>query len=131
MLPVGMRPIFGLHGLAPNIYLPSGDRVVNEDFASTNVTVSHDDAGNLIDDGKLAYTYDAWHRLVKVQASADSRAVTIQTAEFDSKGRRIPNVVTNSGHVDATKVYLYDAHKIIETRVGSSDVVAQCIHGTR
>ena len=126
-----MRPISGLNGLAPDVYLPSGDRVVNEDFSSTSVTVSHDDAGNLINDGIHINTYDAWNRLVKVQSAADSGAVTIQTAKFDAKGRRIPNVVTNSGHVDATKVYLYDAHKIIETRVGSSDVVAQCIHGTR
>ena len=110
------------------------DLVVNEDFASTNVTVSHDDAGNLIDDGTYGYTYDAWHRLVKVQASADSRAVTIQTAEFDPGApgrRRIQKVVTNSGNLDATTVYLYDGHQIIETRDGSSNVVAQFIHGTQ
>ncbi|MCH8991812.1 MAG: hypothetical protein IIA44_08720 [Acidobacteria bacterium] len=107
------------------------DLVVDEDFASTSLTVSHDDAGNLINDGTHSNTYDAWHRLVKVQSAADSGAVTIQTAEFDVWGRRIKKVVTNSGDLDATTVFLYDRHKIIETRDGSSNVVAQFIHGTR
>ncbi len=110
------------------------DLVVDEDFASTNVTVSHNDAGNLIDDGIYGYPYDAWHRLVQVQASADSLAVAIQTAEFDPGapgGWRIKKVVTNSGNLDATTVYLYHGQQIIETRDGSSNVVAQFIHGTR
>ncbi|MCH7719366.1 MAG: hypothetical protein IH988_00045 [Planctomycetes bacterium] len=51
-------------------------------------------------------------------------------------------MVTNSGNLDATTVYFYDnvgrsvaarasAGRIIETRDGSSNVVAQFIHGTR
>ena len=36
------------------------------------------------------------NRLVKVQASEDSGAVTIQTAEFDGRGRRIKKVVESS-----------------------------------
>ena len=43
------------------------DFVMAEDFGGASVTVSHDDNGNLTDDGKLKNTYDAWNRLVKVQ----------------------------------------------------------------
>jgi len=35
------------------------DLVVDEAFSSTSVTVSHDHAGNLIDDGTYRYGYDA------------------------------------------------------------------------
>jgi hypothetical protein len=47
------------------------DLVWDENFGSTSVTVSHDHAGNLIDDGMLRYTHDAWNRLIKVQQAAD------------------------------------------------------------
>ena len=109
----------------------AGDQVViNETFGSTSVTVSHDDAGNLIDDGLLDYTYDAWNRLVLVTSTNDTD-VTIQTAEFDATGRRMKKVVTNAGDHDLTAVYFHDGHKIIETRDGSSNVVQQFVRGVR
>ena len=68
----------------------AGDNiVVDEDFGGTSCTVSHDHAGNLVDDGVYRYTYDAWNRLVKVESSTDSGAVTIQESEFDATGRRM------------------------------------------
>jgi len=35
------------------------DVVIDETFGGTSASVSHDHAGNLIDDGKLVYVYDA------------------------------------------------------------------------
>jgi hypothetical protein len=107
------------------------DIVWDENFGSTFVTTSHDHAGNLIDDGTFRYVYDAWNRIVKVQASEDSGAATIQTAEFDALGRRIKKTVSNSGNLDGTVVYLYDGNKIVETRDGSGTLYQQFIHGTR
>ena len=75
----------------------------NEDFGSTSTTFSHDDAGNLVDDGTFVYVYDAWHRLVKAQASADSD-VTVGTYAYDALGRRIKKVVTDSGDLDGTEL---------------------------
>ena len=97
----------------------------------TNCTVKHDDAGNLIDDCHFRYVYDAWHRLVKVQASVDGGAATFQTAEFDAQDRRIKKTVTLSGSYDGTVVYLYDGQKIVETRDGSDNLYQQVIHGTQ
>ena len=37
--------------------------------------------------------------------------VTIQTAEFDGRGRRITKVTTNSGDSDKTVVYLWDGEE--------------------
>jgi len=64
------------------------DLVVNETFTSTSLTVTHDDAGNFVDDGVFVYQYNAWNRLVLVRSSTDAE-ITIQTAEFDVKGRWI------------------------------------------
>jgi len=109
----------------------AGDNlVVDEAFGSTDVTVSHCDAGNLIDDGCRVFIYDAWNRLVEVRSSEDADVV-FQTASFDGLGRRIKKVVTNSGDLDGTTVYYYRGHQIIETRDGSDNMVAQFIHGTR
>ncbi|UCC29851.1 MAG: RHS repeat-associated core domain-containing protein [Phycisphaerales bacterium] len=107
------------------------DIVVDDDLSGDSVTASHDHAGNMIDDGYFRYVYDAWNRLVKVQSSKDSGAVTFQTAEFDGKGQRIKKVVTNSGSQDGTVVYLYEGQKIIETRDGSGNLYQQFIHGTQ
>ena len=69
-------------------------------------------------------------RLNRIAVSAHTD-VTLQTAEFDGKGRRIKNVVTNSGDFDRTEVYLWDGWKLCETRDGSANVVQQFIHGTQ
>jgi RHS repeat-associated protein len=92
--------------------------------------VSHDKAGNLIDDGTFEYQYDALNRLVKVRSSVDSD-VTYQTANFDGLGRRIKKVVANSGDLDGTTVFYYDGQGIIETRDGSGNLVSQFVRGLR
>ncbi len=80
----GQSPIChdgGTH--SDNMADPGDDIVVDEDFGSTRVTVSHDHAGNLVDDGTFRHVYDAWNRLVTVKSSLDSAATTFQTAQFD------------------------------------------------
>jgi RHS repeat-associated protein len=108
---------------------PTDDLVWNQTFGGTTTAVSHDHAGNLIDDGTFVYVYDGWNRLMKVRASGDPD-VTIQTCEFDASGRRIKKVVNNSGIYDKTEVYLYDGQRIIETRLGGQTTMnQQFIHG--
>jgi YD repeat-containing protein len=53
-------------------------------FGSTAITPSHDDNGNLTDDGTYKYTYDAWNRLVK--ATLDDTDITIQEASIRRAG---------------------------------------------
>ena len=114
--------------------------VVNETFNSTALTLNADhtdqtedawDAnGNLRDDGTYKYTYDAWNRLVKVTAKADT-GIVIQEAAYDADGRRVKKVVTNSGDHDGTTVYYYHGQQIIETRDGSGNLTMQVYHGTQ
>ncbi|MCB9850297.1 MAG: hypothetical protein H6817_06290 [Phycisphaerales bacterium] len=105
------------------------DLVISSAFGRTSITPTHDDAGNLTFDGSYKYIYDPWNRLVK--ATLEDSDVVIQEAEFDGLGRRIRKVVTNSGDLDGTTVYLYNGSQIIETRDGSNNVELQVYHGTR
>ncbi len=143
------------------------DLVLNETFAATAYTLNadHSDgtddawcrAGNLIDDGQMRYTYDAWNRLVKVTRKQDTDIV-IQAAEYDGIGRRVQKVVTKSGELDGTFVYYYadtraagfsprefsgggglagiggaspGGWSIVEIRDGSNNIYQQVYHGTQ
>ncbi|MCH8990647.1 MAG: hypothetical protein IIA44_02705, partial [Acidobacteria bacterium] len=106
------------------------DLFVSETFASTLTTFVHDNSGNLVDDGRLDYTYDAWHRMVSVIAKQDA-SITIQTAQYDGLGRRIKKVVTNSGDLDGTWVYYYNGQRMIEAVDGSANLLVQTYHGLR
>lgn len=47
---------------------------------------------------------------------------TLHTAEFDALGRRIEEVVSNSGDLDSTYRYWYNGQQMIEMRDGSDNV---------
>ncbi|MCC7292442.1 MAG: hypothetical protein IT449_10330 [Phycisphaerales bacterium] len=130
------------------------DLAISETFAGTAYTLNSDHsdgtndawcrAGNLVDDGQMRYTYDAWNRLVKVTRKQDTDIV-IQTAEYDGLGRRVSKVVTKSGDLDGTYVYYYadtqaggsmggaspGGWSIVEIRDGSANVLQQVYHGTQ
>ncbi|MBE7455094.1 MAG: hypothetical protein HS102_00455 [Planctomycetia bacterium] len=115
------------------------DLVLSETFAATAYALNadHSDgtddawcrAGNLVDDGQMRYSYDAWNRLVKVTRKQDTDIV-IQTAEYDGTGRRVQKVVTKSGELDGTFTYFYDGWKIVQINTGA-EVYQQVYHGTQ
>jgi len=96
----------------------AGDDIVYEaDLSTTSATVSYDKNGNLTDDGVYKYAYDAWNRLVKVTTEHD--ALTLATCAYDALGRRIKKVVSNSGDLDGTTYFYYNAKwQLLETRAG-------------
>ena len=49
--------------------------VIDEVFAGTSFTTTYDKAGNLIDDGRYQYIYDACNRLVRIRSSEDAHNV--------------------------------------------------------
>ncbi|MCK4627330.1 MAG: hypothetical protein KAV00_18605, partial [Phycisphaerae bacterium] len=48
------------------------DLITSNGFGSTALSLTHDNNGNLTDDGMYKYTYDPWNRLVKVTAKEDT-----------------------------------------------------------
>ncbi|MBE7456512.1 MAG: hypothetical protein HS102_07775 [Planctomycetia bacterium] len=106
----------------------SDDVVIDEDFSSTSVSPTHDDAGNLTKDADYAYVYDAWNNLVKVKAQNDADVV-VGVYAYYADNRRASKVVTNRGDLDGTTYFFYDGLREIEERNGSEQVTQQYVWG--
>lgn len=96
---------------------------VNEYTSICGVNQTHDNNGNLSDDGINTYEYDYENRLVTVIRKSDS--AILGEYRYDALGRRVEKEV--SGVVTR---FVYDKASIIEERHGGS-VVAEYVYGTR
>ncbi len=106
----------------------SDDVVIDEDFSSTSVAPTHDDAGNLTKDADYAYGYDAWNNLVKVRAQNDADVV-VGVYAYYADNRRASKTVTNRGDLDGTTYFFYDGLREIEERNGAEAVTQQYVWG--
>ncbi|MBE7456516.1 MAG: RHS repeat-associated core domain-containing protein [Planctomycetia bacterium] len=106
----------------------SDDVVIDEDFSSTSVSPTHDDAGNLTKDADYAYVYDAWNNLVKVRAQNDADVV-VGVYAYYADNRRASKVVSNRGDLDGVTYFFYDGLREIEERNGSEQVTQQYVWG--
>jgi len=80
----------GVTGISTNVFVPQ-----------TLESFDHDADGNMTNDGRWVFTWDAENRLVKVETWADAPEASWQRVEwtYDAKGRRIrqtTSVWTNS-----------------------------------
>jgi RHS repeat-associated protein len=85
---------------------------MNEYESFAGVPQQYDDNGNLTDDGRNRYEYDAFNRLVRVTRKSDN--ARIATYRYDVFNRRIGRVVSNSGALDDAVQYFYDGWQEIE-----------------
>ncbi|KAB2958365.1 MAG: RHS repeat-associated core domain-containing protein, partial [Candidatus Methylomirabilis oxygeniifera] len=106
----------------------SDDVVISEDFSSTSVSPTHDDAGNLTKDADYAYVYDAWNNLVRVKAQNDADVV-VGVYAYYADNRRASKVVTNRGDLDGVTYFFYDGLREIEERNGAEQVTQQYVWG--
>jgi RHS repeat-associated protein len=88
-------------------------------------------------DPDFVYQWDALNRLRVVRSAASPATVIAayryDAAPFNTVGRRIEKVVTNSGSLDGTTRYVYDRDHVIEERkleAGGERLDRQFIHGT-
>ena len=100
-----------------------------------NAVLRFESSGNLVEDDRHRYQYDAWNRLVLVQRiAADGNgtdAATLHAAEYDGLGRRVEKGVSNCGDLDGTFRFWYNGQQMIERRDGSSNVLTQAYYGTQ
>jgi len=97
----------------------SKDHTVNNMNEYTEIdgtSQTHDDNGNLTDDGPFTYEYDALNRLIKVIRDSDS-AVMGEYA-YDTLDRRIYRKADEdqSGSQETELYYVYDGKQVIEER---------------
>lgn len=101
------------------------------------MTLLYDDNGNLTDDGVFKYVYDGWNRLMSVARKNSNTAIAAYA--YDGANRRCSKVVSNCGIENTpgdggntTLHYYYDSQwRIVETRNGSNQTVAQWLYGTQ
>jgi len=91
-----------------------------EQFAG--LSLAHDAAGNLTDDGSFLFAYDGLNRLVRIE---DKGAQSVfATYAYDAAGRRTRKEVNGN-----TTLFLYDGEHVIEERNGSSQMQKQYVYG--
>ncbi len=98
--------------------------------------MGYDDAGNLTDDGVLAYSYDAWNR--QTAAKRPASGTQIAANAYDGLHRRASKVVSKQG-VEAspgdggntTVHFYYTGWRVAETRSGANAATAQYVWGTQ
>ena len=89
--------------------------------------VRSDDNGNVLDNGTFTFQWDSHNRLRTVTRKADGLLVAVYI--YDPTGRRIRKDVTNSGDLDGTTNFYYDAWQVIEERDHDDTVTQQYTYG--
>ena len=86
--------------------------------------------GNLTNDGRWAYTWDAENRLIGMTVNTNVGPQYQLTFAYDAKGRRIQKVVSTNGVALSTNNFLYDGWNLIaETRPDNS-LIRSYVWGT-
>lgn len=98
-----------------------------------NVAGTHllDKNGNLTDDGRRTYQWDAWNRLRKVFRKADGQPIAEYT--YDSHNRRLRKVITNGGLEGTTPNgrtdFYYDGWRVMEEHDVNDAILQQYTYG--
>jgi RHS repeat-associated protein len=90
-------------------------------------TMSHDDNGNVTDDGAFTLAWDYANRLRTVTRKSDGARIAAYA--YDALYRRIRKVVTNSGALNGTTDFYLDGWQVIEERNGADGVTQQYVYG--
>ncbi|MCZ6691395.1 MAG: RHS repeat-associated core domain-containing protein [Planctomycetota bacterium] len=90
---------------------------------------THDDNGNLTNDGTNKFEFDYWNRLIKVTNTTPDPDEVIAEYTYDHNNRRIKKVVTNSGSLNGTALFFYDGWQVIEEQDGSGTMLQQYVYG--
>ena len=114
---------------------------IGETVGRVWVSPTHDRAGNMqiiprSSDPRESYTatYDAWHRLVKVeQSDGDDGLETVAEYAYDGRNYRIVKRTYTAGELDTTRHFYYSAQwQVLEERIDASEAaVCQYVWGRR
>jgi RHS repeat-associated protein len=97
----------------------------NADIVATNVgnvflkqtpePFSYDADGNLTNDGRWSYTWDAENRLIQMTANTSVGPQFQLNFAYDSQGRRIQKTVATNGVAYSTNDFVYDGWNLVAT----------------
>ena len=84
----------------------------------------YDPDGNLTNDGRWAYFWDAENRLIRMTNNTGVGPLYNLSFAYDAKGRRIQKIVTTNGVAFTTNTFLYDGWNLI-AEVGTSGLLVR------
>ena len=97
-----------------NITVASGQSVTGNVFvAQSPEQFSYDADGNLTNDGRWSYVWDAENRLIGMTVNTNIGPHYQLTFAYDSKNRRIQKVVATNGVAISTNKFLYDGWNLV------------------
>ena len=90
----------------------------------------YDADGNLTNDGRWAYTWDAENRLVGMTVNTNVGPQYQMTFAFDAKGRRMQKAVVTNGVTVSTINFLYDGWNLVAELGSSGTLVRTYVWGS-
>jgi RHS repeat-associated protein len=108
--------VSGGHTNAGNLYL-----------AQTPEEFSYDADGNLTNDGRWVYTWDAENRLIGMTVNTNVGPQYQLSFVYDSKGRRIQKLVLSNSVALYTNNFLYDGWNLAATLNAQSSIIESFI----
>ena len=103
---------------------PRTHNEVNEITSIAAAPLLHDDNGNLSDDRRLAFEYDAENRLVRVSRIAPPQV--LGEYQYDALGRRISKLDASLGQ---ETFYFYDGQRVVEEQTAGAVTRATYVYG--
>ncbi len=131
---IGNRDTASLDGAAIGDYTANALNQYTEIAATPTVTPLHDEDGNLTQDGKWSYEWDAENRLTAMQSLANGPDSQRLEFGYDSQSRRIGKRVyasdgTACGTLEKTRRYIYDDWSLLDELDGNNALVRSYIWG--
>jgi YD repeat-containing protein len=90
----------------------------------------YDADGNLTNDGRWSYTWDAENRLIQMTVNTNVGPQYQLTFAFDPKGRRIQKIVATGGVAISTNNFLYDGWNLVAEMGSSGTLVRTYVWGS-
>lgn len=115
-----------------NVTVASGGTTNNGNLfvPQTPEHFSYDADGNLTNDGRWSYTWDAENRLVGMAVNTNVGPQYQLNFIYDAKGRRIQKTVVVSGTPVSTNNFLYDGWNLIAVLSPQSSVLQSFVWGS-
>jgi RHS repeat-associated protein len=98
--------------------------------AKTPEHFQYDADGNLTNDGRWAYTWDAENRLVGMMVNTNVGPQYQMTFAFDFQGRRIQKIVATNGVAYATNNFIYDGWNLIAETAPNNSLIRNYVWGS-
>jgi RHS repeat-associated protein len=106
------------------------DNSGNKFLAKTNESFSYDADGNMANDGRWLYTWDAENRLITMTVKTNVGPQYQLNFVYDAKGRRIQKLVTTNSVAIYTNKFLYDEWNLIAEIAPNNALIRSYVWGT-